>query len=67
MAINQVVPIPPLSEQHRIVAKVDTIFALLDRLETSLNTAAAIRVRLLEALLAEAIASAAKSELEAAE
>lgn len=50
------IPLPPLAEQHRIVAKVDTLMALCDRLEASLTAAAATRRRLLDALLAEALA-----------
>jgi len=67
MAINQVVPLPPLAEQHRIVAKVDELMSLCDRLEASLVTADETRRRLLEALLAEALAPADARELEAAE
>jgi type I restriction enzyme S subunit len=48
-------PLPPLAEQHRIVAKVDELMALCDRLETSLTTIATTRRRLLDALLAEAL------------
>ena len=61
------VPIPPLAEQRRIVAKVDALMALCDRLEASLTATAATRRRLLEALLAEALAPADDRELEAAE
>ena len=50
-----VFPLPPLAEQHRIVAKVDALMALCDRLEASLTATAATRRLLLEALLAEAL------------
>ena len=60
-------PLPPLAEQHRIVAKVDALMALCDRLEASLTATAATRRRLLDALLAEAFAPADTRELEAAE
>ena len=60
-------PLPPLAEQHRIVAKVDALMALCDRLEASLTATAATRRRLLDALLAEALAPADDRELEAAE
>ena len=61
------IPLPPLAEQHRIVAKVDELMALCDRLEANLTTAADTRRRLLEALLAEALAPVEERELEAAE
>jgi type I restriction enzyme S subunit len=60
-------PVPPLAEQHRIVAKVDALMALCDRLEASLAATAATRRRLLDALLAEALAPVDKAEMEAAE
>lgn len=31
------IPLPPLSEQHRIVSKIDALFAQLDEIEKSLN------------------------------
>ena len=58
-------PLPPLAEQHRIVAKVDELMALCDRLEASLATADTTRQRLLEALLHEALGPGA-GEMEAA-
>jgi type I restriction enzyme S subunit len=48
--------LPPLAEQHRIVAKVDELMALCDELETSLTSADETRKKLLDALLAEALA-----------
>jgi type I restriction enzyme S subunit len=60
-------PLPPLAEQHRIVAKVDALMALCDRLEASVAATAATRRRLLDALLAEALAPADDREREAAE
>jgi type I restriction enzyme S subunit len=64
--LNLPFPLPPLAEQHRIVAKVDALMALCDRLEAGLAHAADTRRRLLDALLAEALAPA-DTEVEAAE
>jgi type I restriction enzyme, S subunit len=50
------IPLPPLAEQQRIVAKVDELMALCDQLETQLNTTEADSRRLLEAVLHEALA-----------
>jgi len=61
------VPVPPLAEQHRIVAKLDALMALCDRLETTLTTADTTRARLLEALLNEALDPTAEAVTEAAE
>lgn len=49
------IPLPPLAEQHRIVAKVDELMALCDRLEASLTAGETARSRLLDALLHEAL------------
>ena len=61
------VPVPPLAEQHLIVAKVDELMALCDRLEAALTVADVTRARLLEALLHQALAPAAGRKMEAAE
>ena len=50
------IPLPPLTEQRRIVAKVDELMALCDQLEAGLDAADGTRSRLLEALLQEAVA-----------
>ena len=48
-------PLPPLAEQHRIVAKVDELMELCDRMEASLTATAATRRRLLDAFLHNAL------------
>lgn len=53
--LNAPIPLPPLAEQHRIVAKVDKLMALCDELEARLTTSARTRFRLLEAVLHEAL------------
>jgi len=60
---SMLVPLPPLAEQKRIVAKVDELMALCDQLEASLSVADGTRGRLLDALLADALAPVA-SELQ---
>jgi type I restriction enzyme, S subunit len=49
------IPLPPLAEQHRIVAKVDELMALCDQMETQLTTTEADSRRLLEAVLRDAL------------
>ncbi|WP_144966652.1 restriction endonuclease subunit S [Pseudomonas sp. DE0010] len=44
-------PLPPLAEQHRIVAKVDELMALCDRLEARQADAVSAHVQLVQALL----------------
>jgi type I restriction enzyme S subunit len=45
------VPVPPLAEQHRIVAKVDELMALCDRLEAQQADAESAHAQLVQALL----------------
>ncbi|OGQ94416.1 MAG: hypothetical protein A2284_03000 [Deltaproteobacteria bacterium RIFOXYA12_FULL_61_11] len=47
------IPLPPLAEQRRIVAKVDELMALVDELETQLAASRATGEKLLVALVAE--------------
>ena len=51
------IPIPPLAEQRRIVAKVDQLMALVDQLETQLAASRVVAEKLLEALVAELTAN----------
>lgn len=52
------VPIPPYSEQRRIVAKVDELMALVDALEDQIATARPTGSALVEAIVAELTAEA---------
>jgi len=45
------VPVPPFAEQHRIVAKVDELMALCDRLEAQQADAESAHAQLVQALL----------------
>jgi len=45
--------LPPLAEQKRIVAKVDELMTLVDKLENQLTTSRATAAKLLSALVAE--------------
>ncbi len=46
------IALPPIEEQHRIIAKVDELMALCDRLEAEQADAEAAHAKLVEALLA---------------
>jgi len=52
---NFLVPLPPAAEQHRIVAKVDELMALCDRLEAQLTAAQTEASRLLDSVLHNAL------------
>jgi len=49
--LSFLVPMPPLAEQHRIVAKVDELMALCDRLEARQADADSAHAQLVQALL----------------
>ena len=49
------IPLPPLPEQHRIVAKVDELIAMCNRLEARLNRVDKMRGELVELLCARVV------------
>jgi len=49
------VPIPPLAEQHRIVAKVDALMALCDQLKTRIQQVNQEQQAIADALVAQAV------------
>ena len=48
-------PLPPLAEQHRIVAKVDELMTLCDTLKARLNNAQTTQVQLADAIVEQAV------------
>ncbi|WP_036252899.1 restriction endonuclease subunit S [Methylobacter sp. BBA5.1] len=50
---NLVIALPPVAEQHRIVAKIDQLMALCDTLERQIDAATGKRTELLNAVMAE--------------
>jgi type I restriction enzyme, S subunit len=54
---NFLVPLPPLAEQHRIVARVDELLALCDQLEAQLITTQTEASHLLESILYNALST----------
>jgi type I restriction enzyme S subunit len=52
LAANQIIPLPPLAEQHRIVAKVDKLMAMCDQLDKARSEREMTRDRLTTASLA---------------
>lgn len=60
-----IIPVPPLEEQYRIVAKVDELMALCDRLESEQNDSAAAHEQLVETLLGSLTQSTDAAHFEA--
>lgn len=56
------IPIPPLAEQRRIVAKVDSLMVLGNQLELQLTTAQTENRRLLEAVLDQAFSDNSRAD-----
>jgi type I restriction enzyme S subunit len=52
---NTVLALPPLAEQHRIVAKVDQLMALCDSLKANLNQAQTTQLHLTDAIVEQAL------------
>jgi len=50
---NQIIPLPPLAEQKRIVAKIDQLMALCDELEKRIACASDKQAAILNAVLAQ--------------
>jgi type I restriction enzyme S subunit len=59
---NSLVPIPPLSEQHSIVAKVDQFMTLCDELESNLAQSHTDGAKLMAAVIEEVSGSRQKSD-----
>ena len=53
---DTVIPLPPLAEQHRIVAKLDQLMALCDQLKTQLSQARQLNQQLASTLVEQAVA-----------
>ncbi|MNV25903.1 restriction endonuclease subunit S [Aeromonas rivipollensis] len=53
---NLNIPLPPLAEQHRIVAKVDELMTLCDQLKSRLQTSQQTQLALAESLVEEVLA-----------
>ncbi|MDD5472676.1 MAG: restriction endonuclease subunit S [Candidatus Methanoperedens sp.] len=59
---NLILPLPPLAEQRRIVAKVDQLMSLCDKLEAGLLRSQADSERLMEAVVSRVLEVKSQSE-----
>ncbi len=59
---STVVPVPPLAEQHRIVARVDQLMAIVDGLEAQLAASLCLGRRILDVLGSEVGGSVSNEE-----
>ena len=50
------IPLPPSSEQHRIVAKIDELMALCDRMKAHIADVSALQRKLADVMVAQAVA-----------
>ena len=50
---EMIIPLPPLPEQQRIVAKIDQLMALCDALEKQIDAATGKQTKLLAAMMAQ--------------
>ena len=53
---NLVIAVPPISEQHRIVAKVDELMTLCDSLKARISQAQTTQIHLADAIVEQAVA-----------
>jgi len=53
---NALTPLPPLIEQHRIVAKIDELMTLCDTLKARLNDAQTTQIQLADVIVEQAVA-----------
>lgn len=49
------IPLPPIAEQHRIVAKIDELMALCDQLKARLREAQTTKIQLADAIVEQAV------------
>ncbi|MBC2754058.1 MAG: hypothetical protein HF978_00740 [Desulfobacteraceae bacterium] len=53
---NLLMAVPPIAEQHRIVAKVDELMAICDDLKARINAAQTTQIQLADAIVDQAVA-----------